>query len=65
VGLEAYQLYFLIHSKILPILHVSFLNKVIGTKCQIETSIPELDDEGSIWLQLQVVLDQREHRLHK
>jgi hypothetical protein len=38
---------------------------VIGTKCQTQTNLPELDEEGSIWLQPQVVLDQCEHHLHQ
>jgi hypothetical protein len=38
---------------------------VIGTRCQIQTNLPKLAEEGSIWLQPEVVLDQREHRLHQ
>jgi hypothetical protein len=38
---------------------------VIGAKCQIQTNLPELAEEGSIWLELEVVLDQGEHRLHQ
>ena len=34
-----------------------------GTKCQTQTSLPELDEEGYIWLQPQEVLAQREHCL--
>jgi hypothetical protein len=36
---------------------------VIGGKCQIQTNLPELAKEGSIWLQPQVGLDQCECRL--
>ena len=36
---------------------------MIGTRCQIQTNLPELAEEGSIWLQPQEFLDQREHRL--
>jgi hypothetical protein len=50
VGQVAYQLAFPSHSKIHPIFHVSCLNKVIGTKCQTQTNLPELDEEGSIWI---------------
>jgi hypothetical protein len=64
VGHVAYQLAFPRHSKIHPIFHVSYLKKVIGTKCQNQTNLLELDEEGSIWIQPQDVLDQREHRLH-
>jgi hypothetical protein len=58
VGYVAYQLALPSHSKLHPVFHVSCLNKVIGTKCQTQTSLPELDEEGSIWLQPQAVLDQ-------
>ena len=61
----AYQLDFPSHSKLHPIFHVSCLNKVIGTKCQTQTNLPELDEERSIWLQPQAVLDQRECSLHQ
>jgi hypothetical protein len=36
---------------------------VIGTKFQTQTNLPELDEEGSIWLQPHAVLDHRERRL--
>jgi hypothetical protein len=39
------------HSELHPVFHVSCLKKVIGTKCQNQTNLPELDEEGSIWLQ--------------
>jgi hypothetical protein len=58
-----YQLSLPIHSNIHPNFHVSCLKKVIGTKFQTQTSLLELDEEGSIWLQPQVVLDQRVHHL--
>jgi predicted transglutaminase-like cysteine proteinase len=61
----AYQLAFPNPSKLHPIFHVSCLKKVIGTKCQTQASLPDLDEEGSIWLQPQVVLDQCEHRLRQ
>jgi hypothetical protein len=56
MGPMAYQLALPSHSKLHPIFHVSFLKKVIGTKCQTQTSLPELDEEGSIWLQPQASL---------
>jgi hypothetical protein len=65
VGSVAYQLALPSQSKLHPVFHVSCLKKVIGTKCQTQTSLPELDEEGSIWLQPQAVLDQREHRLRQ
>ena len=57
VGQLAYQLSFPSHSKLHPVFHVSCLNKVIGAKCQIQTNLLELVEEGSIWLQLEAVLD--------
>jgi hypothetical protein len=36
---------------------------VIGAKCQIQTNLPELAEERSIYLQPEAVLDQRECRL--
>jgi hypothetical protein len=65
VGPVAYQLDFPKHSKIRPVFHVSCLKKVIGTKFHTQTSLPELDEEGSIWLQPQAVLAQREHHLRQ
>jgi hypothetical protein len=53
------------HSKLHHVFHVSCLKKVIGTKCQTQTNLPELDEEGSIWLQPQAVLDQHERHLHQ
>jgi hypothetical protein len=60
VGSMAYQLEFRSHSKLHIVFHVSCLKKVLDTRCQNQTSIPELDEEGSIWLQPQAVLDQCE-----
>ena len=51
VGQVAYQLALPSHSRIHLVFHVSCLKKVIGTKCQIQTNLVELVEEGSIWLQ--------------
>jgi hypothetical protein len=61
----AYQLSFPGPYNLHPIFHISSLKKFIGTKCQTQTNLPELDEEGSIWLQPQVVLDQHEHHLYQ
>jgi hypothetical protein len=63
LGEVAYQLDFPNPSKIHLVFHVFCLNKVIETKCQTQTTLPELDKEASICLQPQVVLDQRERRM--
>jgi hypothetical protein len=65
VGQVAYQLALPSQSKLHPVFHVSWLKKVIGTRCKIQTNLPELAEEGSIWLQLEAVLDQREHRMRQ
>jgi hypothetical protein len=65
VGQVAYQLALPNHSKLHLVFHVSCLKKVIGAKCQIQTSLPKLAEEGSIWLQPEAVLDQRERRLRQ
>jgi hypothetical protein len=61
----AYQLAMPSHSKLHPVFHVSCLKKVIGTKCQNQKNIPELDAKGSIWLHPQEILDQCLRRLHQ
>jgi hypothetical protein len=65
VGHVAYQLALPNHSKLHPVFHVSCLKKVIGANCQIQTNLPELAEEGSIWLYPEAVLDQRERRLRQ
>jgi hypothetical protein len=50
VGHVAYKLAFPSPSKLHHVFHVSCLKKVIGTKCQTQTNLPELGEEGSIWL---------------
>jgi hypothetical protein len=38
---------------------------VIRTKFQTQTNLLELDEEGSIWLQIEAFLDHHEHRLRQ
>eukprot|EP00253_Pinus_taeda_P023695 PITA_23695 len=50
-------------TKIHPVFHVSCLKKVIGNHCRIQTNLPELDEEVSIWLQPEQVLDKHKRHL--
>jgi hypothetical protein len=63
VGQVTYQLALPNHLKLDHVFHVSHLKKVIGAKYQIQSNLPELAEEGSIWLQPEAFLDQHEHRL--
>jgi hypothetical protein len=65
MGPVAYQLSLTSHSKIHSVFQVPFLEKVIGTRCQNQTNLLELDVEVSIWIQPQVLLDQRECHIHQ
>jgi hypothetical protein len=65
LGQFTYQLALPSQSKLHPFFHVSCLKKVIGIRYQIQTNLPKLAEEGSIWLQPEVVLDQRECHLHQ
>jgi hypothetical protein len=38
---------------------------VIGTKYKTQTSLPELDEEGSIWLHPEAIFTQLKHHLHQ
>ena len=50
-------------SRIHPIFHVSYLKKVLGTNIKGQTILPELDNEGSIFLEPKDVLNKRTHQL--
>jgi hypothetical protein len=65
VGPVTYQLALPSQLKLHLVFHVSCLKKVIGTRCQIQTNLPELAEEGSIWLQPEAVLNQHERLLRQ
>ena len=60
----AYKLALPASSKIHPIFHVSCLKKVVGPNYQFQSTLPDLIDEGSIWLYPVAILQTREHQLH-
>lgn len=63
IGEVAYKLALPPTANIHPVFHVSSLKKVIANNCRVQTSLPELDEEGSIWLQPEQVLDTRDKHL--
>eukprot|EP00253_Pinus_taeda_P010515 PITA_10515 len=63
IGEVAYKLDLPPTGKIHPVFHVVCLKKVIGNNCQLQTSLLELDKEGSIWLQPKQVLDTQDKHL--
>ena len=50
-------------SRIHPVFHVSCLKKVLGTNIKGQTILPELDNEGSIFLEPEAVLNKRTRQL--
>jgi hypothetical protein len=63
IGSMTYKSSLLVNSKIHPMFHVSCLKKVVRQNCKVQTILPELDEEGSLWIQLEAVLNSREHQL--
>eukprot|EP00253_Pinus_taeda_P035048 PITA_35048 len=63
IGEVTYKLALPPTAKIHPVFHVSCLKKVIGNHCRIQTNLLELDEEGSIWIQPEQVIDTREWHL--
>jgi len=43
--------------------HVSSLKKVVGQNCRVQAILPELDEEGSIYPQIESSLNVCEHHL--
>jgi hypothetical protein len=63
IGPISYKLALLAASKIHPVFPVSYLKKVVGHNCWIQTILPKLDEEGSIGLQPKYDLNMRERHL--
>eukprot|EP00253_Pinus_taeda_P018207 PITA_18207 len=63
IGVVAYKLALSTTSKIHSVFHVSCHKKVMGNNCRVQTSPPKLDEEGSLGLRPEQVLDTRERHL--
>jgi hypothetical protein len=63
IGTMAYKLELPAYSRVHPVFHVSCLKKVIGDKILVQTIFPELDEEGKIILEPEVITDTRIHQL--
>ena len=59
----AYKLELPPSSHVHPIFHVSCLNKFIGTSIRAQIILPELDNEGSIILESDAILNKRTRHL--
>ena len=59
IGTMAYKLELLVSSQVHPVFHVSCLRKVIGENLTIQTILPELDEEGNIILEPELVMETR------
>ena len=57
IGTMAYKLELPASSRVHPIFHVSCLKKVIGDKLLVQTILLEIDEEGKIILESQVVTE--------
>jgi hypothetical protein len=60
----AYKLALPTTSKIHLVFHVSYLKKVVGQNCRVQTILLELDEEGSLWLQPDTILNHHECQMH-
>ena len=63
IGTMAYKLELPAASRLHPVFHVSCLKKVIGENLPVQTILPELDEEGKIILELEVVIEIRTRQL--
>ena len=63
IGTMAYKLELPASSRVHPVFHVSCLKKVIGENLPIQTILLELDEEGKIILEPEVVMETRTRQL--
>jgi hypothetical protein len=63
IGSMAYKLELPPSSRVHPIFHVSFLKKVIDNKIPVQTSLPELNEEGKIILEPEKIPETRTKQL--
>eukprot|EP00253_Pinus_taeda_P001439 PITA_01439 len=63
IGEVAYKLALPPTTKIHPVFHISCLKKVVGNHRSIQTCLPKLDEEDSLCLQPEQVLDTQEQHL--
>ena len=59
IGSMAYKLELPPSSCVHPVFHVSCLKKVIENKISVQTSLPELNEEGKIKLETKTILETR------
>ena len=63
IGTMAYKLELPASSRVHPVFHVSCLKKIIGDQIPVQTILPELDEEGKIILEPEVVTETRTRQL--
>jgi hypothetical protein len=63
IGTMAYKLELSASSRVHPVLHVSWLKKVIGDNILVQTIFLELAEEGKIILEPEAITDTRIHQL--
>ena len=63
IGTMAYKLELPASSRLHPVSHVSWLKKVIGENLAVQTILIELDEEGKIILEPEVVTETRTRQL--
>ena len=63
IGTLAYKLELYASSRVHPFFYVSCLKKVIGDKLHVQTMFPELDKEGKIMFEPEVVMETRTRQL--